>query len=225
MDPSTRLESKTRASVPAIVDHTGRPRRLLFGRAGRWPDRTAGLWTISDRIRVRACGTGVASLWSGGDRGVGPVAVHPVLPGAGHHRRSAGAASPAAAQLGRRGARPEGIRRPADLAAQAQPRRARGGPPLPHPVPEGLPAPRAPALQRPQRAPDPGRAAGDRPAQPRPAAGRGAGPALRGEGREVQDAAPGRGRGLPGRCGGQGGHRGVPRHAARSASPPSPRST
>ena len=34
MDPSTRLESKTRASVPVIVDYSGRPRRLIFGRAG-----------------------------------------------------------------------------------------------------------------------------------------------------------------------------------------------
>ena len=159
-----------------------------------------------------AGGTSVASLGTGGDRGVGHVAVHPLLPGARHHLGPAGADPAPPAQRGRRGAHREGVRRPAVRPAEADSRRAPGGPPLPHPVPEGLPAPRAPALRRPQRAPDPGRVVGDRPAQPRPATGRGAGQALRGEGREVQDAAPGRGRSLPGRRGGQGGHRGASRH-------------
>ena len=45
------------------------------------------------------------------------------------------------------------------------------------------------------------------------------------KGEKARTPAPGRGRGVPGGCSGQGGHRGGARRQARSASPPSPRST
>ena len=87
-----------------------------------------------------------------------PVAVRPVLPGPGRHRGPPRPAAAAAAHARRRGARREGLAPAQQLAAlKRSPRRARGGPALPHPVPEGLPAPRARALQRPHRAADPRR--------------------------------------------------------------------
>ncbi len=135
------------------------------------------------------------------------VSVRRVLPGAGHHGGHPGAHPAAPAEHGGGDARREGGRRAAAAPAEEDERRARGRPQVHHPVPEGLPAPGARALQRAHRAADPGGAAEHRPAQPGPAARRGAGAALGRQGREGPAAAARGGRRVSRRHRRQGGRR------------------
>ena len=161
-----------------------------------------------------AGGTDVAWSLTGGALGVRRqrVSVHRLLPRAGDHGGHPRADPAAAAQHGGGGALRQVLRGAAARAAQAHERRPRRRPQVPDPVPEGLPAPRARALQRAHRAADPGDAAERRPAQPRSAARRGAGAAHGRQGRQGQaPAARGGGR-LPRRRRGQGRHRGGARH-------------
>ena len=150
-------------------------------------------------------------LPTGGDRGVRRVSVRRLLPGAGHHRGRPRADPAAPAHRGRGSAGREGGGGAPVLPGQEDERRARGGPQVPHPVPEGLPAAHPRAVQRPHRAADPGDAALDHPAQPRPAAGGGARQARGRQGREGQDAAARGGGGLPRGRRGQDGGRGAAR--------------
>ena len=189
----------------------GGPRRPLFGRVlANALDRTAGLWTISDRRAGRGAGTAVAcsvdrevAVEAGGSAtqfiafflGLAITAgiLVPIL------LRLRGTVGEARAEKAGAGRQVSQLKRTnAALEEDLQ---------VPHPVPEGFPAPGARALQRAHRAPGPGGAAEHRAAQPRPAARRGAGAPRRRQGRQGQAAPAGGGRGLPRGRRDYGGHR------------------